>query len=166
MIATATGTTARATAALAEMDKTIADAKAAIAAKGKAGTPLVVTFAYEQGGAPAIRVSGKGSLVQDLGEGIGLTTAWTGEVDKGWGLGVTDVEGLKVLTDPNTQFLYFASDGTDLFTSTLAGNPIWTQLPFVKAGNVGKLPDAVWAYGGPASAEQFVGVLVDRMTGA
>jgi len=29
-----------------------------------------------------------------------------------------------------------------------------------------KLPDAVWAYGGPASAEQFVGVLVDRMTGA
>lgn len=166
MIATATGTTARATAALAEMDKTIADAKAAIAAKGKAGTPLVVTFAYEQGGAPAIRVSGKGSLVQDLGEGIGLTTAWTGEVDKGWGLGVTDVEGLKVLTDPNTQFLYFASDGTDLFTSTLAGNPIWTQLPFVKAGNVAKLPDAVWAYGGPASAEQFVGVLVDRMTGA
>ena len=99
-----------------------------------------------------IRVSGKGSLVQDLGEGIGLTTAWTGEVDKGWGLGVTDVEGLKVLTDPTTQFLYFASDGTDLFTSTLAGNPIWTQLPFVKAGNVAKLPDAVGAYGGPASA--------------
>ena len=104
--------------------------------------------------------------MQDLGEGIGLTTAWTGEVDKGWGLGVTEVEGLKVLTDPSTQFLYFASDGTDLFTSTLAGNPIWTQLPFVKAGNVAKLPDAVWAYGGPASAGQFVGVLVDRMTGA
>ncbi|HEU4999331.1 MAG TPA: ABC transporter substrate-binding protein [Lapillicoccus sp.] len=166
MIATATGTTAKATAALAAMDKTIADARAAVTAKGKAGTPLVVTFAYEQGGAPAIRVSGKGSLVQDLGERIGLTTAWTGEVDKEWGLGVTDVEGLKALTDPNTQFFYFASDGTDLFTSTLAKNPIWTQLPFVTAGNVAKLPDAVWAYGGPASAEQFVGVLVDRLTGA
>jgi ferric hydroxamate transport system substrate-binding protein len=166
MIATATGTTATATTVLAGMDKTIADAKATVAAKGKAGTPLVVTFAYEQGGAPAIRVSGKGSLVQDLGEGIGLTTAWTGEVDKKWGLGVTDVEGLKAITDPDTQFLYFASDGTDLFKTTLASNPIWTQLPFVKAGNVAKLPDAVWAYGGPASAEQFVGVLVDRLTGA
>jgi ABC-type Fe3+-hydroxamate transport system substrate-binding protein len=79
---------------------------------------------------------------------------------------VTDVEGLKSLTDPNTQFLYFASDGTDLFASTLSDNTIWSQLPFVTAGNVAKLPDAVWAYGGPASAEQFVGVLVDRMTGA
>jgi ABC-type Fe3+-hydroxamate transport system substrate-binding protein len=59
MIATATGTSATATTVLAEMDRTIADGKAAVAAKGKAGTPLVVTFAYEQGGVPAIRVSGK-----------------------------------------------------------------------------------------------------------
>ena len=165
LIATATGTTAKATTVLARMDRTIADAKAAVAARGKAGTPLVVTFAYEQGGAPAIRVSGKGSLVQDLGEAVGLTTAWTGQVDTTWGLGQSDVEGLKALTDPRTQFLYFASDGTDLFTSTLATNPIWTSLPFVTAGNVAKLPNAVWAYGGPASAEQFVGVLVDQVTG-
>ena len=165
LIATATGTTAKATTALARMDRTIADAKAAVAARGKAGTPLVVTFAYEQGGAPAIRVSGKGSLVQDLGEAVGLTTAWTGQVDAAWGLGQSDVEGLKALTDPRTQFLYFASDGTDLFATTLAANPIWTSLPFVTAGNVAKLPNAVWAYGGPASAEQFVGVLVDQVTG-
>lgn len=165
LIATATGTTAKATTTLAELDRTIADAKATVAARGKTGTPLVVTFAYEQGGAPAIRVSGKGSLVQDLGEAIGLTTAWSGKVDATWGLGQSDVEGLKALTDPNTQFLYFASDGTDLFATTLATNPIWTSLPFVKAGNVAKLPDAVWAYGGPASAEQFVDVLVGEVTG-
>ena len=85
---------------------------------------------------PAIRVSGKGSLVQDLGEGVGLTTAWTGEADKDWGLGATDVEGLEVLTDPNTSSSTSPPTAPTCSKSTLSSNPIGNRLPFVKAGNV------------------------------
>ena len=100
---------------------------------------------------------GSSEKVETIGAGKSVV------IDCPDGCGVTGPWGFSWMASGND---VIASDGTDLFKSTLSNNPIWTQLPFVKAGNVAKLPDAVWAYGGPASAEQFVGALVDRMTGA
>ena len=47
-----------------------------------------------QGGNVAIRPFGQGSLMGELGEALGLTNAWTGEVDPAYGLGQTDIEGM------------------------------------------------------------------------
>ena len=42
----------------------------------------------------SIRPFGQGSLMGELGEELGLTNAWTGEVDPAYGLGQTDIEGM------------------------------------------------------------------------
>ena len=52
------------------------------------------------------------------------------------------------------------TDGGDAFKDGLAGNAIWEQLPFVVAGNVHRLPDGIWMFGGPLSAEPFVDAAV------
>ena len=52
-----------------------------------------------EGGNVAIRPFGQGSLVGELGEALGLTNAWTGEVDAAYGLGQTDIEGMTAVGD-------------------------------------------------------------------
>jgi iron complex transport system substrate-binding protein len=105
-----------------------------------------------------------GSLVGAVGEELGLENAWEGEGDPDYGLAQTDVEGLTVLDD--VQFLYYANDqqGGDPFEEGLSGNAIWEQLPFVEQGNVHRLPDGIWMFGGPLSVEQFVDATVEALT--
>ena len=97
------------------------------------------------------------ALVGELGESIGLTNAWAGEVDPLYGLGQTDVEGLTKLPS-DTSFWYLANDsaGEDPFGTELAKNKVWTSLPFVEAGNVHRVPDAIWMFGGPRSMITFL----------
>ncbi|MEK8106082.1 hypothetical protein NKG94_14620 [Micromonospora sp. M12] len=73
-----------------------------------------------------------------------------------WGLGQTDVEGMTVLKDPNLRLFYNASDGDDVFADGLAGNAIWKSLPFVRQGNLHKMPNGVWTFGGPLSGKQYI----------
>ncbi|NUT53147.1 MAG: iron-siderophore ABC transporter substrate-binding protein [Saccharothrix sp.] len=159
IIAKTVGKSAEGDALLSEMDAALADGKKAVEAKGAAGTPFVMADGWMEGSTVNIRPFGKGSLVSDAAEAVGLKNAWTGEVDAQWGLGATDVEGLTALTDPKTVLFYSASED-DVFTTGLAQNPVWQRLPFVASKKVFKLAPGTWTFGGPKSvvhvAEQFV----------
>ncbi|MER7893199.1 iron-siderophore ABC transporter substrate-binding protein [Micromonospora sp. NPDC094482] len=164
MIAKAVGKTAEAEKLLADFDTALADGKKKIADAGAAGRPFVIADGWKEGSTVSIRMFGQGSLVSQIGIQLGLTNAWTGKTDAAWGLGQTDVEGLTGLKDPNLHFFYNASDGTDVFADGLAGNAIWTSLPFVKQGNLHRLPNGIWTFGGPLSGKQYIDQLVKTYT--
>jgi iron complex transport system substrate-binding protein len=159
MLAQVVGKTAEAGKLLSEMDAKLAEGKKALQAK--AGTPFVMVDGWLEGSTVSIRPFGKGSLVSDTAEQLGLKNVWTGQVDPQWGLGTTDVEGLTALTDPNTALFYIASE-EDVFATGLAGNPVWQRLPFVASKKVYKLQSGTWMFGGPKS----VGQITDQITKA
>ncbi|MFI6709056.1 ABC transporter substrate-binding protein [Nonomuraea sp. NPDC050478] len=165
MIATAVGKSDEGAKLLSDFDAALAGGKAKIEAAGGAGKPFVMADGWKQGSSISIRLFGKGSLVSEIGGQLGLENAWKGEVDKQWGLGTTDVEGLTVLKDPETRFFYNASDGEDVFADGLAKNAIWKSLPFVEKQQVTRMPDGIWTFGGPLSAQQYADALVKAFTG-
>ncbi|MEW9551350.1 ABC transporter substrate-binding protein [Nonomuraea sp. NPDC050783] len=165
MIATAVGRTDQATKLLTDLDAALADGKEKLAAAGAAGKPFAMADGWKQGSTISVRLFGKGSLVSDVAERLGLKNAWTGKVDEQWGLGTTDVEGLTALKDPETRFFYNASDGEDVFADGLASNAIWKSLPFVKKQQVTKLPPGIWTFGGPLSCRQYAEALVKAYAG-
>ena len=86
---------------------------------------------------------------------------------KDYGLATTDIEGLTKIKDPATSFVYVANkaDGGDAFVKALTGNAVWKQLPFVKDANLHHIPDGIWMFGGPPSAQAYVDALVKALTG-
>jgi ferric hydroxamate transport system substrate-binding protein len=152
MIAQTVGKTAEGDKLLSEMDAKLAEGKKAL--QGKAGNPFVMVDGWLEGSTVSIRPFGKGSLVSDTAEQLGLKNAWSGQVDPQWGLGATDIEGLTALTDPNTVLFYIASE-EDVFTTSLAQNPVWQRLPFVVSKKVYKLQSGTWMFGGPKSVGQI-----------
>ncbi|MQA62776.1 MAG: ABC transporter substrate-binding protein [Actinophytocola sp.] len=162
VIATAVGKDTEAKQVLADFDAALAEGKKKIADAG--GGSFVMADGFKDGNAISIRPFGKGALVSEIAAAAGLTNAWQGKVDKVWGLGQTDVEGLTTIKDKNVRFLYNASDGNDVFADGLNDNAIWKSLPFVKAGRAHKLTDGIWTFGGPKSSEQFLDELVKVYT--
>ncbi|BCJ57517.1 ABC transporter substrate-binding protein [Micromonospora endophytica] len=161
MIAAAVGKTAEAEKLLADFDTALAEGKQKIADAGAAGKPFAIADGWKEGSTVSIRMFGQGALVSQIGIQLGLTNAWQGEVDEAWGLGQTDVEGLTVLKSPDLHFFYNASDGTDVFADGLADNAIWKSLPFVQQGNLHRMPDGIWTFGGPLSGKQYIDQLVN-----
>ncbi|MBP2456834.1 iron complex transport system substrate-binding protein [Clavibacter michiganensis] len=165
LIAKATGTEDKATEVIDAYDQAVSDAKAKLDAAGLAGSRFLFADAYVDAGAVAIRPFGNGSLIGDVTTELGLENAWTGEVDPAYGLGSTDVEGLTTVGD--VQFLYNSNStqGDDPFATTLAGNAVWQSLPFVTAGDVHRMPDGIWAFGGPASMTAYATAVSDLLAG-
>ncbi|TBL28994.1 iron-siderophore ABC transporter substrate-binding protein [Verrucosispora sp. SN26_14.1] len=161
MIAVAVGKTAEAEKLLADFDTAIADGKKKIADAGAAGKPFAIADGWKEGSTVSIRMFGQGALVSQIGIQLGLTNAWQGEVDEAWGLGQTDVEGMTVLKSPDLHFFYNASDGVDVFADGLADNAIWKSLPFVQQGNLHRMPDGIWTFGGPLSGKQYIDQFVN-----
>jgi ferric hydroxamate transport system substrate-binding protein len=120
---------------------------------------------WMQGSAVSIRMFGPGALVSEVATKLGLSNAWTGEVDKMWGLGVTDVEGLLPLKTADVRFFYNASGPDDVFADGLASNAIWKSFQFVQKGQLHKLPNGIWTFGGPLSCRQYVDALVKVYAG-
>ena len=160
----ATGTSDEGEAALAEFDAAVADGKQKLDDAGQAGAAFTMADGWLSDGAVSIRMYTPGSFLGGVAGELGLKNAWTAEGDPDYGLAQTDVEGLTSLGD--VQFLYVASDedGGDAFKVGLAGNAIWEQLPFVVAGSTHRLPDGIWMFGGPQSAEAFIDATVAAVT--
>lgn len=108
----------------------------------------------------SIRPFAEGSLVSDVTEEIGLVSAWTQEGDPDYGLGATDVEGLTALGDVHFLYITNGSAEEDPFAAGLAGNAVWQSLPFVASGDVHRLPDGIWMFGGPGSMMQYIDAVV------
>ncbi len=161
----ATGTTEAGEQALADFDAKVDEAKTALDEAGLAGASYTMADGWLSDGAVSIRMYTEGSYLGGIAGLLGLKNAWTGEGDPDYGLGSTDVEGLTALGE-GVHFLYVANDtdGGDAFTEGLAGNAIWEQLPFVAAGDVHRLPDGIWMFGGPASGEAWIDATVAALT--
>lgn len=160
-IATAVGREDEATTVLDEFDAALDDGRQAIEDAGAGGQEFAMADGWMQGSSVAIRMFGEGSLVSDLAEEIGLQNGWTGEVDEVWGLGQTDVEGLTGLGDVH---LFYSASREDVFAEGLEGNAIWESLPAVENGNVHKLDEGTWTFGGPRSSMHIVDQLVAALT--
>ncbi|CAM3298818.1 iron-siderophore ABC transporter substrate-binding protein [Nocardioides dubius] len=165
LIAEATGRGERAEAVLEQFDTKLADAKEKVADADLPTTEFVYFDGWVDGGNISIRPFGQGALVSELGEALGLTNAWTGEVDPAYGLGQTDVEGFTKVGDATLLYTGTIDPEAEDVNERLAANPIWKKLPSVEAGNAHAFPAGIWTFGGPRSAEQvidaYLGVLVD-----
>ncbi len=168
LIAEALGKQDEAKDVLADFDENLADAKQEIADAKPENTKFVFADAWLDGSNISIRPFGQGSLVGELGEAIGLTNVWKGEVDKAYGLGQTDVEGIAAIGDAH--FFFTSTDAlTDAagyapWMPRLEENRIWKNAEFVKAGNVHPFPAGVWTFGGPESSEQIIDAYVETLT--
>ena len=168
VLAQATGTQAQGEKLLASFDAKIASGKDALAEAGKTGAPFVMADGWIESGTVSVRMYTPMSFFGGIAAELGLANQWATGGDKDYGLAQTDVEGLTKITDPKTAFVYAASDadGGDPFVKGLSGNAVWKQLPFVESGNVHRLPDGIWMFGGPPSAGAYVDALVDALTSA
>jgi ABC-type Fe3+-hydroxamate transport system substrate-binding protein len=168
LIAQALGKDAEAEEVLEEFDADLAEAKQAIADAELENTEFVFADAWLDGSNIAIRPFGQGSLVGELGEAIGLTNVWKGEVDPAYGLGQTDIEGLTAIGDAH--FFFTSTDAlTDAagyapWMPALEKNAIWKNAAFVKADRVHPFPAGVWTFGGPRSSQQVIDAFVDGLT--
>lgn len=163
LIAQATGTQEQAAALRAQYEAKIAEGKAALAAAGLTGQSFAFVDGWLNAGTLAVRPFGQGSLVGEVIEELGLVNAWQGEVDPDYGLGTTDLEGLTQVGDAQ-HFLYIANDTEADPYGALADNDIWKGLPFVQSGDVHRLPDGIWMFGGPTSMVQLVDAVVAALT--
>ncbi|GHG50546.1 ABC transporter substrate-binding protein [Flavimobilis marinus] len=166
-LATVTGTTDKGAELLAGFDAKVTEAKAALAEAGAEGASFTMADGWIANGTTSIRMYTSGSFFGALGDELGLVNAWPGEGDPNYGLETIDVEGLTVLADTENLHFVYASNGgaeADPFATGLKDNAIWEQLPFVVAGDVHRLPDGIWMFGGPASAGKYIDALVAALT--
>lgn len=163
LIAQATGRQERAQVVVDEFTESLAEAKSAVAGTAAAGQKFVYFDGWVQGGNVSIRPFGQGSLMGELGEELGLTNAWTGEVDPAYGLGQTDIEGMTVVGD-GLLFYTGTNDPDGDVKPELAKNPIWASLPAVAQGHAYTFPPGIWTFGGPRSAQQALNAYVTQLT--
>ncbi|MDR1237258.1 MAG: iron-siderophore ABC transporter substrate-binding protein [Propionibacteriaceae bacterium] len=171
MIAEATGRTERAAKVLEQFDQHLAEAKQKVQGVELSTTDFLFFDGWIEGGNVVIRPYGKGALFTELGEQLGLTSAWTddinsaygsGGVDPAYGLAQTDIEGLTAVGGAN---LFYSDDDTpDSYVAELGKSTIWTSLPAVKEGRAYAFPPGVWGAGGPKSNEQAIDAYVDILT--
>ena len=164
LIAEATGTTDKAEELKKGFDAKVAEGKKALADAGLAGREIAFADGYVASNQVSIRPYTSGSLLGAVNEAIGLKNAWTVKGDAKYGLATTDVEGLSGLGDVEFSYIGNDSDGSDPFTVDLAKNAVWKGLPFVKKGNVHRLPDGIWMFGGAKSMEAYIDALVAALT--
>src|SRR5690606_37775466 len=145
LIAEATGRTERAEVVIGEFEAHLAAAKDAAADVELETTDFVYLDGWIQGGNVALRPFGQGSLVGELGEELGLTNAWTGEVDEAYGLGQTDIEGMLAVGDAMILYTGTTDDDVD-FVPELLANPLWKSLPAVVDGRVHAFPAGTWTF--------------------
>ncbi|MEU8674877.1 iron-siderophore ABC transporter substrate-binding protein [Streptomyces sp. NPDC048560] len=166
LLAQATGTTEKAGQLKEQFQTKIGEGSKALAAAGLGGANYAFADGYVVSNQVSIRPYTSGSLIGAVNEKLGLKNAWTVEGDPGYGLGTTDVEGLTKLSD-DVHFAYIGNEGDEAstpFSGVLAKDKVWTSLPFVKEGNVHRLPDGVWMFGGPESMNKYIDSVVAELT--
>ncbi|WP_326553271.1 iron-siderophore ABC transporter substrate-binding protein [Micromonospora sp. NBC_01813] len=163
LIAESVGRAERADAVVADFRASVDDARQAITEADLPQTDFVYFDGWVQGGNVAIRPFGQGSLIGELGEAVGLTNAWTGEVDAVYGLGQTDVEGMTTVGDA-LLFHTGTVDSAGGVMTELQRNDIWNSLPAVAEERAYAFPAGIWTFGGPRSSQQVLDAYVDILT--
>ena len=97
-----------------------------------------------------VRVSGRGSLFDDVLRRLGQTNAWTGTTNV-WGFVLSGIADLAAYPEARLLALEPTPPGV---AASLARQGLWSSLPAVRAGRVGTVP-AAWHYGDLAAAARF-----------
>ena len=105
-----------------------------------------------------VRVYGGAGLYQNVLDRIGVTNAWTGSTNY-WGYSTIGIE--KLATNTDLRLVAFEPIPPDA-RPTLASSPLWSRLPFVRAGHVAVLP-SVLMFGAIPSALRFARLLVEHL---
>lgn len=166
LIAKATGTADKAKTIRADFEAKVAEGKKALADAEMAGQEIAFADGYVTSNQVSVRPYTATSLIGEVNEAIGLKNAWKMKGDEAYGLASTDVEGLTALPK-GTHFAYIGNDddpNATPFTGALAENSVWKSLPFVKAGDVHRLNDGIWMFGGPGSMEAYIDAVVGALT--
>ncbi|MBF8170825.1 iron-siderophore ABC transporter substrate-binding protein [Streptomyces olivaceus] len=166
LIAKATGTSDRAESLREEFGEKVAEGRKALAGAGEDGKNFAFADGYVASNQVTIRPCTATSLIGEVNEAIGLKNAWTVKGDAAYGLGSTDVEGLTELPE-DTRFAYIGNEddpSATPFGGELAENSVWKSLPFVKGGDVHRLDDGIWMFGGPGSMEAYIDAVVAALT--
>ncbi|GHI97559.1 iron-siderophore ABC transporter substrate-binding protein [Streptomyces olivaceus] len=166
LIAKATGTSDRAESLREEFGAKVAEGRKALAGAGEDGKNFAFADGYVASNQVTIRPYTATSLIGEVNEAIGLKNAWTVKGDAAYGLGSTDVEGLTELPE-DTRFAYIGNEddpSATPFGGELAENSVWKSLPFVKGGDVHRLDDGIWMFGGPGSMEAYIDAVVAALT--
>jgi len=153
LIAQALGKEDEAEDVLAEFDAALEEGREAMADAAPEVTDFVYADAYVAGSTLSIRPFGQGSIVGEIGEELGLTNVWDGEVDPEYGLGQTDIEGLAAVQDA---WLFYTGTEDESWRGELEGNSLWTNSSFVREDRVVAFDDGIWTFGGPRSGEQLI----------
>ncbi len=164
LIAQATGREERAEVVVDEFEQHLADAKAEVADASPEITDFAFFDGWVDGGNVSLRPFGQGSLVGELGEELGLTNAWTGEVDPAYGLGQTDIEGMTTIGDANLYYTGTTDPDSESFVDAAAKNPAWASIPAVAEDRIEAFPGGIWTFGGPRSAAQIIDAYVAAIT--
>ncbi|WP_413320468.1 ABC transporter substrate-binding protein [Agrococcus sp. 1P02AA] len=162
LVGEAVGNEAAADEAIEAYEAHVAEVSAMVEERGLAGIELAHMDGWETGGQVSIRPYAEGALLPAAFESVGFVNGWPGEGDPQYGLGSTDVEGLTALGD-DTHILYTTGGDVDVFETVLADNTIWTGLPTVQAGNVHRLPDGIWLFGGVDSLTAYLDAIVTTL---
>ncbi|MDT6987772.1 ABC transporter substrate-binding protein [Streptomyces lusitanus] len=165
LIAKATGTTERAATLKKDFDAKLAEGAKALEDAGLKGAGIAFADGYVVSNQVSLRPYTSGSLIGGVNERLGLKNAWKLKGDEAYGLAATDVEGLTSLG--KVQFVYIGNEqdaSSDPFGKELKNNSVWTSLPFVKSGDVHRLDDGIWMFGGTGSMERYVDALVAALT--
>jgi ABC-type Fe3+-hydroxamate transport system substrate-binding protein len=115
---------------------------------------LLVTFVD----ARHVRVYGGAGLYQNVLDRLGLVNAWTGATSY-WGYATVGIE--RLATDRDVHLIVFEPVPPDA-RPTLERSPLWSRLPFVRAGHVSVLP-SVLMFGAMPAALRFARLLVERL---
>ncbi|MGP5930675.1 ABC transporter substrate-binding protein [Corynebacterium glyciniphilum] len=179
-IGEATGRSARAEEVNKEFDDHLAAARDDLAGtvatlKDRDDSDFLYFDGWVESGNLTIRPYTTGALMTQLGEELGMTSAWTddindsygdGGVDPSYGLAQTDIEGLTAVGDANLFYTgsQGGTDGADDYVKAMTSNPIWNNLPAVKDNRTHEFPNDLWAAGGPRSCIQLIDAFVDAVT--
>lgn len=147
----------RATAAkmfLAEAEQTFDDYRARM--RALAPRPVLLVNFID---ARHVRVYGGAGLYQNVLDRIGVVNAWTGETNY-WGYATVGIE--RLATDKDLELIAFEPVPPDA-RPTLERSPLWSRLPFVRAGRTSVLP-SVLMFGAMPSALRFARLLVGHLS--
>ncbi|MBO0980680.1 iron-siderophore ABC transporter substrate-binding protein [Microbacterium sp. SD291] len=156
LIAQATGREERAAAVTEEFEAHLAEAKAEITGLDVEVDSFVFFDGWVDGSNVSLRPFGQGSLVGEVGEELGLTNAWTGEVDAAYGLGQTDIEGMTAVGDASLFYTGTEEEDGSSFMDAVETNPVWKSLPAVQDDRLQAFPAGLWTFGGPRSTELII----------
>lgn len=148
------GRVAEADAFLAGAERTFDACRARLASRARRPVLLVNVIDPRH-----VRVYGGAGLYQNVLDRIGLTNAWSGPTNY-WGYATVGIERLATTAD--VELIAFEPVPPDA-QATLRRSPLWSTLPFVRAGRTSVLP-SVLMFGAMPSALRFARLVVGHVT--